>query len=453
MRSNELSFGISAETENSETTLNRSLGMKHLVAYGLVYISPIVPLTTFGFVWGASGGLIALAYLLGATCMYFTAKSYATMSSVVTSAGSIYGYAKYALGDFWGFISGWLLLLDYLMIPALVFTLMSVGFQTLMPDISRPAWIVILVSVTFMINWFGVVITSRVSIVSVVAQFLIVAGVLVFIVLALADGKGNGSLTFAPFYDDHTFNLGNVFSATSICILSFLGFDSISTLSEEVQSRDKNLIGKAIIRVLLISASTFILVAWVVGNVVPGMEIVNPEAAIFEITGQQIGSWAPVTLAWLFALAAGFTNTLPMMAGASRVLFSMGRDRQLPPILARIHDKHQTPYIAMIFTSALALVIALVMVDRIDLLASFVNFGALSAFLMLHISVFYRLGIKNPDRKLFPHIIVPILGIIIVSVVLLNLDKDALFIGVIWLVIGVLYGFKLMREGKSELNI
>ena len=113
--------------------LRRTLGYRDLMAYGLAYIAPVAPLSTFGFVWEASGGLIALAYLLGAICMYFTAKSYAVMTEVIPTAGSVYGFARISLGTLPGFVAGWLILLDYLLIPALIFLLMSVGMQQLVP--------------------------------------------------------------------------------------------------------------------------------------------------------------------------------------------------------------------------------------------------------------------------------------------------------------------------------
>lgn len=145
--------------------------MKDLIAYGLAYIAPMAPLTTFGFVWDASGGLIALAYLLGAICMYFTAQSYATMSATVPCSGSVYGFARHSLGELPGFIAGWLILLDYLLIPALVFLVMAVGLQTLLPNLDRATSLAGLVVISLAVNWLGVAVTTRVSLVSVVVQF------------------------------------------------------------------------------------------------------------------------------------------------------------------------------------------------------------------------------------------------------------------------------------------
>src|SRR6185437_7480783 len=143
--------------------LRRSLTYYDLLIYGLAYVSPFAPLQTLGFVWKASNGLIVLAYILGAVCMYFTAKSYAMMTQTVTTAGSVYGFARHALGPFTGFIAGWMVLLDYLLIPAYIYVLMAVAMADLIPQVGLAVWIVLLCSVTLGVNWFGVTVTSRVK--------------------------------------------------------------------------------------------------------------------------------------------------------------------------------------------------------------------------------------------------------------------------------------------------
>ena len=150
--------------------LRRNLGFGALVAYGLAYIAPIAPLSTLGLVWQTSHGLIALAYLLGGLCMAFTAFSYAAMVREIRSAGSVYGFARAVLGPFAGFMAGWLILLDYLLIPAFVYVVMSVALQQLLPGVDRGVWIVALVAFTFAVNWFGVKTTASVSFASVVAH-------------------------------------------------------------------------------------------------------------------------------------------------------------------------------------------------------------------------------------------------------------------------------------------
>jgi len=99
-------------------SLRRTLSRFDLVVYGVAYVTPFGVLQSLGFVWQESHGLMVLAYVLGTICMYFTAKSYAMMTETITNAGSVYGFARHALGPFVGFVAGWMILLDYLLMPA-----------------------------------------------------------------------------------------------------------------------------------------------------------------------------------------------------------------------------------------------------------------------------------------------------------------------------------------------
>src|ERR1700753_3053929 len=190
-----------ATAAGSAFSLRGSLGYADLVLYGLADIAPFAPLSTLGFVWSESGGLIVLAYVLGGVCMYFTAQSYALMTETVPTAGSVYGFARHSLGSFAGFLAGWMILLDYLLIPAFVYVLIAVALETLLPGVDRAIWILTLVGATTAINWFGITVTSRANFISVALQTLVLAGFLVLCVLALHAGKGNGALTLKPVFD------------------------------------------------------------------------------------------------------------------------------------------------------------------------------------------------------------------------------------------------------------
>ena len=434
-------------------SLKRSLGYWDLVLYGLAYIAPFAPLSTLGFVWNESNGLIVLAYLLGGVCMYFTAQSYATMTDAVPTAGSVYGFARHSLGSYAGFIAGWMILLDYLLIPAFVYVLIAVAMETLVPGVDRAVWIVLLVAVTTAVNWFGITVTSRANFVSVaiqVAVLLVFAGLCV---MALHAGKGNGGLTLKPVFDAATFNAGKIFSATSICIMSFLGFDAVSTLSEEVEGGDRKVVGRAIIATLVISALFFVGLTWILGNLLPGIAIKDPAAAVYELAAWATGSWTAVVLAWTYAIIVGLSNALPMQVGVARVVFAMGRDRQLPVALAKIHPRYRTPYVGMLATAAVSLAVALYMKNRLDDLASIVNFGALSGFMFLHISVVTRFGVKLRSRAWIRHWLVPLCGMIVVLGVFSGMSALAVKVGATWLIVGVGYGGVLKAKHREELHV
>jgi amino acid transporter len=433
--------------------LKRSLGYWDLVLYGLAYIAPFAPLSTLGFVWSESNGLIVLAYVLGAVCMYFTAQSYATMTEALPSAGSVYGFARHSLGAFPGFMAGWMILLDYLLIPAFVYVLIAVALESLLPGIDRGIWIVLMVAMTTAVNWFGITVTSRANFVAVALQVIIMTGFLILGVMALYAGKGNGGLTLKPLFDAATFDAGKIFSATSICIMSFLGFDAVSTLAEEVEGGDRRVVGRAIIAVLVLSAVFFVAVTWVLGNLLPGIAIKDQAAAVYELAAWATGPWTAVVLAWAYAGIVGLSNALPMQVGVARVVFAMGRDRQLPRALARVHPRYHTPYMGMLVTAALSLAVALYMKNRLDDLASIVNFGALSGFLFLHISVVVYFGIKLRSPGWIRHWLVPLCGIVVVLAVFSGMSALAVKVGSVWLVVGLGYGLILKAKHREELHV
>ncbi len=444
---------VAAAEGHSTPKLKRSLGYWDLVLYGLAYIAPFAPLSTLGFVWSESNGLIVLAYILGAVCMYFTAQSYATMTESLPTAGSVYGFARHSLGAFPGFMAGWMILLDYLLIPAFVYVLIAVALESLLPGIDRGVWIVSMVVATTAVNWFGITVTSRANFIAVALQTIILVGFLILGVIALYAGKGNGGLTLKPVFDAATFDAGKIFSATSICIMSFLGFDAVSTLAEEVEGGDRRVVGRAIIAVLVLSAVFFVAVTWVLGNLLPGIVIKDQAAAVYELAAWATGPWTAVVLAWAYAGIVGLSNALPMQVGVARVVFAMGRDRQLPRVLARVHPRYHTPYMGMLVTAALSLAVALYMKNRLDDLASIVNFGALSGFLFLHISVLTYFGIKRRSAAWIRHWLVPTCGIIVVLAVFSGMSALAVKVGCTWLTVGLVYGLVLKAKHREELHV
>src|SRR6202453_1594778 len=180
--------------------LRRTLSLFDLLVYGAAYITPFGVLQSLGFVWQESRGLMVLAYVLGTLCMYFTAKSYAVMSEKITNAGSVYGFARHALGPLVGFVAGWMILLDYLLIPAYVYVVMAVALGSLMPQVDRSVWVLLVGGTTLGVNWFGIKVSQRFNLFSVVVQLAILALLVILALVALSHGKGDGGLTLRPLY-------------------------------------------------------------------------------------------------------------------------------------------------------------------------------------------------------------------------------------------------------------
>lgn len=443
-------------TSTGNGQLKRSLGFFDLVAYGLAFMALIAPLTNLGFVWTASGGVVAGAYVVAAICMYFTAQSYATMSRIVPNAGSVYGFARHSLGDFWGFFAGWGVLLDYLMVPALVFSLMAVGMQMLIPEIPRAGWIIGVALMMLAINWAGIKVAARINALSVAAQLVIVVGVMVLLVLAMNQGTANGArLSATPFWGDGPdIPWAQLLAGASVAVMTFLGFDAVSTLAEEVKDpNDRTTVSRAILTVLAIAALLYVVMTWIVGSAMAAIELKDPAAAIFELLAQTVGPWAPVLLAWVLGIVVGFTNTLPMLAGVARILMAMGRDRQLPSALGRVHAGTGVPRVATVLSTLTALLVALWLKDRIELLASIISFGALIGFLMLQLAVLVHFHRHPSGRHVFFHRVVPVVGILSVLAILSGMHAVALQIGLAWVLVGAAYGLYLRRSGRAVMHI
>jgi amino acid transporter len=378
--------------------------------------------------------------------MAFTAFSYAAMVREVHSAGSVYGFARVVLGPFAGFVAGWMILLDYLLIPAFVYVVMAVALGELIPGIDRGVWIVLLAAFTTAVNWFGIGSTAKVSFAAVVAQVLVMLALLALAATVRLHQFGPAGLGLAPFY--HVpFSLSAVLAGTSICVMSFLGFDAVSTLAEDTADRSGRTLGRAILLVLGFATVLFVVSAWILGNAMQGAHFKSLDAAAYELAGQLGGAWVGIAVAWAYAILVGFSNALPMQVGVARVLYAMARDRQLPAPLARLHPRHNTPHVAMLASTAVSVVVALWLRGAVDQLAAFVNFGALFGFALIHVCVLVHFA-RAARRNLAVHVASPVLGIGVVAAIMWGMNQAALVLGVVWLAIGLAWWqFRIVRLG------
>jgi amino acid transporter len=191
----------------------------------------------------------------------------------------------------------------------------------------------------------------------------------------------------------------------------------------------------------------------VFGNLLPGIQIRDSSAAIYELAAWATGPWTAAVLAWAYATIVGLSNALPMQVGVARVVYAMGRDRQLPAILARIHPRYRTPYVGMVVTAIISLFVALYMKNKLDDLASIVNFGALSGFLFLHVSVLARFALRQRSRAWARHWLVPLCGIVVVLAVFSGMSALAVKVGGVWLAVGLVYGVFLRARNRQELDV
>ncbi|MEA3174743.1 MAG: hypothetical protein QOF42_2154 [Gammaproteobacteria bacterium] len=418
--------------------LSRALTMRDLVVYGLIFMVPIAPFSVYGFVYKDAKGMVPLAYLLGLTGMFFTALSYAAMSRAFPIAGSVYAYAQRGLHEVAGFFSGWMILLDYILVPALLYLLSAVALRPLLPQVPAWVWVGGFVAFNAAVNLIGIEFTARVNRYMLVMELITLTLFVVLGLMKLYGGAGAGHLTWKPIYDPSVFSLSTVAGATSIAVLSFLGFDGISTLSEETRG-GQNVVGRATVLALLLVGVLFMLQTWVGTDLSAGMKFGSDETAFYEIAEVAGGIWLKLITIIAVVIASAIANAMAAQAAVSRILFAMARDGKLPAVLAKIHPRYKTPYVSTLLVGVVAFVVGVAFAEHVDALTAIVNFGALSSFVLLHLAVINHYFFRQRSGDWLRHIAFPLLGMAIILFVLYEMDTAAKVMGACWLAIGIVY--------------
>lgn len=324
--------------------------------------------------------------------------------------------------------------------------------RTVLPAIPQSVWIIGFVVFNTTINMLGIETTARASKIFLAGELLVLA-VFVFLgVIAISHGVNGAHWSLRPFYNPAEFHFNIIFSALSVAVLSFLGFDAISTLAEETKGGTR-VVGQATMIALCIAAVLFIAQTYIAALLVPDQTTFAGDTAtndaFYTVSAIVGGSSLKVVVAMSAALSAAIANALVAQAATARVLFAMARDGQLPRFLAHVHPKRRVPERAVLFVAAVSLVLGLFFVGQVGLLSSLVNFGALFSFLMLHVSVVVYFLIKRRGRSFGTHLVSPVIGFVIIAFVLLNADVRAKVGGLAWLAIGAIILAGLRLAGRS----
>lgn len=429
---------MSLEQFGYEDQLDRALSVGDLIVYGMIFMVPIAPFSVFGFVWQDARGMVVLAYVIGLIGMLFTALSYAAMSRAFPLAGSVYAYVQRGLHETAGFLAGWLILLDYILIPALLYLFSAAALQPLLPRVPPWIWLVGFVVFNAAANLLGVRVTARLYNALLALELLVLAWFVVIGVKALYGGQGAGGLTLGPLYDANSFSLDTVASATSIAVLSFLGFDGISTLSEE-SAGARNAIAKATVVSLLLIGALFVAQTWIATDLARGVRFSSAETAFYEIAARAGGKALGLAAILAVVISFGIANAMAAQAAVSRVLFAMARDRRLPSVLAAVHPRFKTPYVSTLLVAGISLLVGLFFERRIDDLTRVVNFGALTSFALLHLAAIHHYFVRQRTRAWVRHLLCPLAGFGVILYVLHGMDHTAKVLGGCWIAIGIAY--------------
>ncbi|MGW1005771.1 APC family permease [Streptomyces sp. NPDC002520] len=424
--------------------LTGRLSLTSVVAFGLAYMAPSLVMVIFGVIAAASAGTAPTAFAVATAAMFLTALSYAKMARHIPASGSAYSYARKLIGAPAGFLVGWAVLLDYLLLPMVAWLVQSLYLNAQFPGVPVWVWMLLNAGLTTAVNIIGLTLADRVNkVMTALAVFL----VLLFVAYCLVHLGGRPPRSYtAPLWNAHT-SLGGISAAAAVAAYSYLGFDAVTTLSEEARD-PRRTIPRAVVLVIAIGGLLFAAVAYVMQLVHPGGVFDDPQIVAYtmsiEVGGQTFADWTNMA-----GIVGGFASGLAVQLSSSRLLYIMGRDGVLPKrFFGALNTRTGTPVLCLALTGA----VGLVGLDlSLETATSFVNFGAFLGFTVVNACVVVYF-VRNRARalgsggaKVLGYVVAPTLGACVTVYLMTQLSTVALAIGCCWLAAGFVYLLRLTR--------
>ena len=435
--------------------LSKVLTFWDVYIYGIVAVTPSAPITVFGLAYVMSNGHAVDTILIGMVAMVLTAISYGRMASLYPSAGSAFTYVGKGLNPLLGFLAGWAMLLDYLFIPLFCVIYGTLAVQRLLPQVPYALIAACFAGTITLLNLFGIRATTRANKTLVIAMCMVI---FYFIVLAVGylftNGGWAGLLSTKPFYNPATFDLKSLGAATSLAALTYLGFDSVTTLAEDVKNPRKDIL-PAIVLVCVSIGLFGALLIYLAQLVWPEYNtFTNVETAFLDVAKKVGGNLLFQAIGVLLLLAnigAGLTSQV----GAARLLFGMGRDNMLPrKIFGRLSSKGSSPTYNILIIGLFAYFGSLIM--NYEITAHLLNFGAFLGFMGVNFAAFWQFFIKeqhNRKRNVWTDLIVPLLGFICCFIIWWGLAPIAKIAGSCWFAIGLLFLLIKTNGFKNKITL
>jgi putrescine importer len=429
-----------------EIRLRKVLGLWDLIFYGMVLIQPTAPIPLFGVAQKLSNGHTVTTIVIAMFAMIITAVSYGRMAAVYPSAGSAYTYVGRTINLHLGFLIGWAMLLDYMLQPLLNVVWISAALHSrYLAEVPFPVMALIIAAFITALNLIGIRSSARTNQLLLVAMCAVIA---VFFLLAVHflfhRGGWSGLFSVEPFYAPATFNLRRIWAATSFAALTYIGFDGITTLSEDVKNPRRNVL----LATVLVCVFTGVLSG---AEVYLGQRIwpdwhsfSNLETAFMDVCQRVGGTWLFQAMGLILILAA-LGSALTGGLGAARLLFGMGRDGVLPrKFFAHLHAETNTPTWNIILIGVIAYcgAVALNYVgNAYEHAGELLNFGAFLAFMGVNLSAFWHFGLlmRGARRRVLADIVLPIIGFAFCASIWWNLNSLAKMVGGIWFLLGLAY--------------
>jgi putrescine importer len=432
----------SSSTTAAAPRLRRSLTLWDLILYGIIVIQPVAPMSVFGVLSDRGHGHVVTTILIAMVAMLFTAISYGRMARAYPSAGSAFTYVGQEINPALGFVTGWSMVMDYMLNPMICTVWCSQQAHVFSPGVPYWIWTIFFVAVFTWLNIQGVKTSARVNAGLAAAMGLVI--VIFFVVASryiFGHPHDDAGFFTRPFYDPALWNTRAVLGGTSIAVLTYIGFDGISTLSEEAENPRRNILLATVLTCLVIGILSAVEVyaaqlVWPASQPFPDID-----TAFVHVAAR---AWKPMfALMGFTLLVANFGSGLGSQIGAARLLYGMGRSSALPKsFFGVVDEKHRVPRNNVFFVGAAALTAALLVEVHwfsYALGAEMLNFGALIAFMGVNAAAFMRYYVRAQEKKM-TYLLPPVLGFVICLMLWLNLSNPAKIAGVIWMGAGIAFG-------------
>jgi amino acid transporter len=430
--------------------LTRALGLWNLVIIGIILVQPTAPMPLFGVVQQEARGHVVTTILIAMVGMLFTAVGYGRMARAYPSAGSAYTYVGREIHPALGYMTGWSMLMDYVLNPLICTIWCAKAALNIVPAVPEAAWDVFFALLFTGMNLRKIQATARMNTALAVAMGVVVVAVLIEAARYVfgLPSPGPGFYT-RPFYDPATFSFQAVATGTSIAALTYIGFDGVSTLSEEVRDPRKNILYATVLVCLIVGVLSAVEVyaaqlVWPFGEAFP-----NIETAYVYVAGRVGGRWLFQALNFTLLVATIGSGAGSQLAGA-RLLYGMGRDSALPRgFFGFVDPKTHIPRYNILLIGAVCLVGSFMVSYQLG--AELLNFGAFIGFMGVNVAAFLHYWLRA-ERKTIGNLIPPVLGFLICLGIWLSLRPVAKLFGASWLVLGIIYGAWRTRGFREEIR-
>jgi amino acid transporter len=443
----------------SQPHLRRALGLWNLIFVGMVIIQPTAPMGIYGVISNTAHGHVVTTVLIAMMAMLFTAISYGRMARVYPSAGSAYTYVGQEIHPGLGFITGWSMVMDYLLNPLICTAFSAKAAMNILPGLPFYAWLVVFAAFFTWVNLHGIKTSARLNEILCVAMILVVMVFFGAVVNVLWRVHHDPGFFLKPFYDPPNFKSQTIFAGTSVAVLTYIGFDAISTLSEEAENPRRNIL----LATVLVCVFAGILSGLEVyaAQLVWGSKPFAPDRveSAFALISQQVGGVLLFQVMNFTLLVANAATAIAAQLAAGRLLYGMGQGNAIPKsFFGAIEPKHRVPRNGIVLVGVFALIGAATLEffsgttggSAYAVGAQALNFGAFISFMGVNAASFTHYWWRGNNRS-WSNLVVPVLGFVICGFIWFHLSRAAMILGAVWMALGIAYGAIRTRGFRTGL--